>query len=284
MVKELKLTEEYNQDTISTAPYSSFLYNRNIEKHSHIFFEFTFCLSGELINVVNGNKIPTKSFSELIIIRPGDTHEIIREGDGIAPEYHRDIYCLKDKFKKICDFIKPGLYEDIVSRKDPIVLRCDRTKLEALEQSCSELNCDVIYLKERMEELERHHLVVIANVLDLYLSNEEEKREPYPDWIEQFLQSLNTEKTLSMPLNEIIKDMNYSRGHICREFKKYVGKTMVECLNESRIFYSAMLLSNSDIPLLDIAMKLNFSSQSAFTNAFKKIYGISPRAWRKTHR
>ncbi len=277
--------QEYTSETISSSPFTSFLYNRDIEKHRHLFFEFTFCLSGEIVNVVNGVKVPTTAFRELLILRPGDTHEMIRETPpSPTPEFHRDIYCMKDKFKAVCDFLKPGLYEEILNEEGPIVVPCERLSLESLEKMASSLSCDLVDLKDNMDRLDRHHTVVLCNILDLYLEAKRDKKEPYPEWIRKFLQSLNTERTLRMPIGDIVKELHYSRGHMCREFKKYVGKTMVECLNESRIFYGAMLLSNSDASILDIAMRLNFSSQSAFTNAFKKVYGISPRAWRNAQR
>lgn len=277
--------QEYTQETISSSPFTSFLHNRDIEKHRHLFFEFTFCLSGEIVNVVNGVEVPTKAFRELLILRPGDTHEMIkRTSPSLTPEFHRDIYCQKDKFKAVCAFLKPGLFEEILDKKEPIVVQCERTALEAIEAMASSLACDLLALKDNMESLERHHTVVLCNILDLYLGAKREKKEHYPEWIRAFLQSLNTERTLRMPIGEIVKELHYSRGHMCREFKKYVGKTMVECLNESRIFYGAMLLRNSDVAILDVAMRLNFSSQSAFTNAFKKVYGVSPKAWRNAQR
>ncbi|MDY5440609.1 MAG: AraC family transcriptional regulator [Candidatus Enteromonas sp.] len=278
--------QEYTQETISTSPFTSFLHNHDIEAHKHVFFEFTFCLSGEIINVVNGKRVHTDAFRELLILRPGDTHEIIRETPpSEIAEFHRDIYCMKEKFKTIAEFLKPGLYDEIMNQEGPIVVPCNRENLEALEQMASLLSVNVVYTKEGVETIERHHTVAICNILDLYLRNTDRSmEEAHPEWIQQFFRDLNTERTLRKSIGEIISEMNYSRGHICREFKKHVGKTMVECLNESRIFYSAMLLSNSEDSILDIAMRLNYSSQSAFTNAFKKVYGVSPRTWRASHR
>lgn len=274
--------EEYTQKTIELCPFTAFLYNNNIAKHKHAFFEFVFCLSGEIVNVVNEESFPTRSFKELIFLRPGDTHQIIRETkDEGHPEFHRDVYCQKEKMKRICDFLRPGLYEEIMNEKKPIVIRCKREWLEALENS---LNSFPRFTANRLEDQDAHHTVVMFQILDLYLTSKMAQREPYPRWIEDFLQSLNNETVLCMSLNEIIGDLNYSRGHICREFKKHVGKTMVECLNEARVFYASMLLRNSDLSILDVAMRLNFSSQGAFTNAFKKVFGVSPRQWRANER
>lgn len=286
METSLPKYSEYTQETISSHPFTSFLHNRDIEAHKHMFFEFTYCLSGEVINIVDEKRVHTDAFHELLILRPGETHEIRKETPvSDVAEYHRDIYCTKEKFRTIAEFLKPGLYEEIMSVKGPIVIPCSREALEALERMAGRLYSNTPLTKESVEALERHHTVAVCNVLDLYLASKDSLTEKaYPEWIQEFFRALNTEATLQKNIGEIIAEMNYSRGHICREFKKYVGKTMVECLNESRIFYSAILLRNSEDSILEIAMRLNYSSQSAFTNAFKKVYGVSPRSWRAAHR
>lgn len=55
---------------------------------------------------------------------------------------------------------------------------------------------------------------------------------------------------------------------------------MVQCLNESRVVYSTILLMDNSLSVLDIAMRLNYNSQSAYINAFKKVYQVSPHRWR----
>lgn len=282
MNKNEKPIEEYSQETIQSSFYTAFLFNQNISRHRHLFFEFTYCLSGEITNIVNGKAYPTHALQELVLMRPGDIHEMIKETpDSNTPEYHRDIYCMKDKMKSICDFLKPGLFEEIVSSKDPIIIPCGKEILLSLESSLGLFKEAAFYSEEKQEQQNVHHTAIICRLLDAYLMSKNEVKLHYPAWIKEFLQSLGNEDVLRKSVNDIIKDMNYSRGYICREFKKYVGKTMVECLNDSRIAYSTILLANSNLSILDVAMALNFSSQGAFTNSFKKVHGISPSQWRK---
>lgn len=282
MNKNENLIEEYSQETIQNSFYTAFLYNQDICRHRHLFFEFTYCLSGEITNVVNGKAYPTHALQELILMRPGDVHEMVREtSNEQTPEYHRDIYCLKDKMKSICDFLKPGLFEEITSGKEPIVIPCGKETLLSIESSLGFFKEAAFYSQDKQKQQDVHHTAIVCRLLDAYMMSKTETKLHYPAWIQEFLQSLGNEEVLRKSVNDIIKGMNYSRGYICREFKKYVGKTMVECLNDSRIAYSTILLANSNLSILDVAMALNFSSQGAFTNSFKKIHGISPSQWRK---
>ncbi|MNF17228.1 HTH-type transcriptional regulator VirS [compost metagenome] len=42
-------------------------------------------------------------------------------------------------------------------------------------------------------------------------------------------------------------------------------------------------LKESDLTLIQIAGILGYSDQSAFTRAFQRWYGVSPREWIKQH-
>lgn len=58
------------------------------------------------------------------------------------------------------------------------------------------------------------------------------------------------------------------------------GATFEVVLNETRRHVAERLLSETDLPLTDIALMLSFSELSAFTRAAKKWFGVSPRQFR----
>ena len=274
---------EYNKDTIERSPFTALLVNQHIESHTHYFWEFTYSTKGVVDNIVSGIPIKTKAFRKIVLIKPGDTHEIIKDiSNGDNPEeYHRDVYVFPDKMKKICDFLSPTLYNDLKNSNKPIVIDCKNENLETLEYTLNLLKTSISYSAENMALLEQIHTTVIFQLLGYYLKSVRQNAKRYPDWIEAFFEKLKSEEFLRKDISEIIDEYNYSHGHICREFKKHVGKTMVQALNESRIIYSSVLLADKSLSILEIAMRLNFSSQSAYINAFKKFYEISPNKWRK---
>ena len=78
--------------------------------------------------------------------------------------------------------------------------------------------------------------------------------------------------------------MNYfqiSRSYGCKLFKKYLGKTFREALREVRIGKAKSLLEETLLPISEIAESSGFRSSSRFREAFKRLYGISPRAYRQ---
>lgn len=71
--------------------------------------------------------------------------------------------------------------------------------------------------------------------------------------------------------------------YLSKVFKKKAGVTLSEFIRNERLNYARHLLRNSDMNINEIAMLLNFSSQSHFSSAFKKQYGCSPVDYRGSH-
>ena len=70
-----------------------------------------------------------------------------------------------------------------------------------------------------------------------------------------------------------------SRSVFARRFKQAVGHTPMDYLARWRMLQAGDRLTNSNASLLDIAVSLGYDSGSAFSTAFKKIMGCSPRAY-----
>ena len=275
-----KMIKIYDNKTIQDIFYTCKITNRNIEPHSHFFWEFTYCINGEITQWINKRPIKTHVFSEVLLIKPGDTHEITYEQEEGQPKtYHRDIYVTPEKMKRCCDFLSPTLYKELLTQ-DSIILDGKREHLETLEYSLKIFENHTTHLKNDLDILEKIHTSVVFQILSIYLKKLLQKP-TYPAWINAFFIKLKSEEFLCKNIKDIAKDFNYSHAYLCREFKKYTGKTMVQCLNESRVIYSTLLLLDPDNSILEIAMRLNYCSQSAYCNAFKEMYHMSPREWQK---
>ncbi len=71
-----------------------------------------------------------------------------------------------------------------------------------------------------------------------------------------------------------------SVAHLRRMYKSTTGHTLHTCIEELRVTRAKALLLDTNLPLKVISHKLGFCHPSAFSFAFKKTAGESPRAFR----
>lgn len=85
-------------------------------------------------------------------------------------------------------------------------------------------------------------------------------------------------------ISELAKQIGFSKNHLASKFKQETGQTIHNYVLSQRIQYAkALLNSNTEYSIEDIAAMLCFSSSSHFGSTFKKIMGISPSEYRFKH-
>ena len=75
-----------------------------------------------------------------------------------------------------------------------------------------------------------------------------------------------------------------NRSYFGKIFKKAVGKTPQEFLLTYRMIKATELLKLTQLSVRDISNAVGYDDQNHFSRDFKKIYGLSPREWRKQNR
>lgn len=104
--------------------------------------------------------------------------------------------------------------------------------------------------------------------------------------IQKVMETIDTSIKMSFDeallLNNLAQIIGYSKFHATRYFKKLTGITFREYISLRRLTFSAIELKETDESILNIAIKYGFSSQEAFTRAFKRTYNITPKIYRKS--
>lgn len=93
------------------------------------------------------------------------------------------------------------------------------------------------------------------------------------------------QKHLSEPVDieALSKAVFVSRTHLAVKFKKETGMTLTEFVLKEKVEEGKRLLRYTDKPISSIATHLGFSSQSHFTNVFRKYANSSPNEYRLKH-
>lgn len=99
------------------------------------------------------------------------------------------------------------------------------------------------------------------------------------DWIRQLNQVFNyIEVNLDGEISyeEISKIVNCSIYNFQRMFSYIAGKSLSEYIRNRRLTLAAFDILNTDVKLIDIALKYGYESQDSFTRAFKIFHGVLP--------
>ena len=80
-------------------------------------------------------------------------------------------------------------------------------------------------------------------------------------------------------LQELAERAGMSRSTFALKFKETVGASPMDYLTRWRMLLAGDRLANSSDPISVIALSLGYESESAFSTAFKRVMGCSPRQY-----
>lgn len=99
--------------------------------------------------------------------------------------------------------------------------------------------------------------------------------------LKQALQLLESESAKTPPLSEIAESIKLHPTSFCRAFKQSTGMTPHRYSLVHRTNQAKKMMEDPNLTLTRIALDCGFSSSSQFSVAFKRIVGVSPRAFRR---
>jgi AraC family transcriptional regulator len=101
-----------------------------------------------------------------------------------------------------------------------------------------------------------------------------------PAWLRRVREALDQSYLLAPALADLAAVGGVHPVHLSREFRKRYGVTVGEYIRKRRIERASELLSNSGMPMAEIANFCGFSDQSHFCLLFKKYSGLTPAKFR----
>ncbi|MEW2136615.1 helix-turn-helix domain-containing protein [Streptomyces sp. NPDC005409] len=101
--------------------------------------------------------------------------------------------------------------------------------------------------------------------------------EPTLRWLESRL-----DQAVTLP--EIAAHARTSTSSLTRRFRTHTGHTPLQYLLHARIAEAKRLLTETDIPVEQIAARTGFSSPAVLRRHFHSLTGTTPRSYRQAHR
>lgn len=238
--------------------------------HSHHFTELFFVAGGEGKFLLR-NRTYQIATGDLIIVPPYTEHTEQSSGsaleyyviglDGISfePESESEqedglIFCrFPDKFI-ISELLSQMLYEV-------------RNNGYGAETICQKL-LEVLILRI----IRSRHLIPVS-LNTLRMSKECAQIKDY----------LDTNYTEHITLDTLTSLTHMNKYYMSHSFVKYTGYSPIQYLNLKRMEAACTLLTDTDMSMSAISSATGFSSQSYFTQIFRKHYGMSPIKYRQSH-
>ncbi len=92
---------------------------------------------------------------------------------------------------------------------------------------------------------------------------------------------LETHPAYSWRLIDLARQAGLSLQHLSERFVKEIGVTPHQYLLQQRILSAQDMLQRDDLSITEIGLEVGFSSGQHFATSFKRLTGLTPRAYRQ---
>ncbi len=114
------------------------------------------------------------------------------------------------------------------------------------------------------------------------LIKENNKNKDYRvEYIKTAISYIQNNYSEKIHIKDLSKQINMNEQYFCRFFKRMIGKTPMEYVNEYRIKKAKELLRETNRQVMDICLECGFHNMGNFIKVFKKHTGINPMKYRK---
>ncbi|MGY8664245.1 AraC family transcriptional regulator [Bradyrhizobium sp. UFLA05-109] len=161
---------------------------------------------------------------------------------------------------------------------DPVASRLLLTAADAMEGNCA------------LDTLFRHQLtdLLATRLLAAHVGAPPTSQPTLgglsPIVLRRAIERLHSDSDADVSLAALASDAGLSRFHFCRAFKESTGLSPHAWRRQHQLEEAKNMLRNTDASVISVAVALGYSSQTAFTAAFRKLTGDTPSNWRRRAR
>lgn len=85
-----------------------------------------------------------------------------------------------------------------------------------------------------------------------------------------------------LEVDDLAAAAGLSKAHFSREFRRTFGESPYVYLQTRRLERAAALLRNTDHSVAEICLEVGLQGVGSFTTSFKRMYGMTPTAYRES--
>lgn len=104
----------------------------------------------------------------------------------------------------------------------------------------------------------------------------------YSPMVQKVLTYIDTNLCADLSLKAFSEYLSVNASYLSALFKKEVGISLTEYVNQKRILYAQRLMVTTNLPVKSVAQQCGIPDIYYFSRMFKKISGITPKKYRET--
>ena len=248
-----------------------------VENHFHHYYECFYVRQGSCRFFINGDLCDLAA-GELLIIPPGNIHF----NNYLSTTVRINIY-----FRE-ADLLDNG--EDYFPGLSSRLLRIVKVHLPASYRDLMERTIDQMLSEEKIND--ENTSVMMKLIFRQFLLNltrfgifhydhmDEQDTGSGSGDIIRASHYISEHYSERITLSSMAAMVGLSPSYFSRKFNQVTGMGMKEFLNYVRLEAASVELCSTTHSITDVAMNCGFSDSNYFKDVFKKMYGLSPRAYR----
>lgn len=238
--------------------------------HFHPFAEIFYVVGGKGQFTVESDTFDVKR-DDMIIVNPNVYHH--EDSDGDDPlEYV--VLGVEDLTFGLEDEENAFLYQSFEKNNDDVQYYITHLLMESENKKLGyETMCQKLYELFLLQIIRQMRLDLSSNPIQKPIKRE----------IRMICYYIDKNYSEDITLDSLAKYMKINKYYMAHEFKKNMGMSPINYLIERRIKECKSLLKTTSLSIAEISETVGFSSQSYFSQIFKRTTNMTPKQYRNKH-
>lgn len=256
-----------------------------IPLHIHKVIELNYVYHGSCTQIINGHSVSLYQ-GDVCILDTNTPHELLPTGEDdiiitidMRKSYFTNGFLTRLSAQGIVSQFLANAISENADSKQYITFRSNHD--EKLHTLIQQLLCEYYDEEKSNEMIDAYMSILFSLLLRIYKQNSLSKHAvDHNNILIEILQYLETNYQ-KITLSQAAEHFNFHPTYFSHYLKQKTGKSFQELMIRQKLTQACFYLTNSDLPIYEIAQEIGYENLSFFYRKFQEIYGCQPLAYRK---